>query len=124
MSKQATGQEREATGQAGQDGTTRTLSKGKAAKFNGKAAKPEKEKGKTARHGVTICTVHAAKGLEWQVVFAMHWCDGYLPTYPRKKKMTAEGRVSMLDGACAEDTSVDMSVSIPDGSKHILWQLC
>lgn len=32
------------------------------------------------KQGVTICTIHSAKGLEWDAVFVMRANKGFLPT--------------------------------------------
>lgn len=39
-----------------------------------------------ARRAVSISTIHAAKGLEFPVVFVARWSEGYLPTLPRPDK--------------------------------------
>ncbi len=38
------------------------------------------------RRAVSISTIHAAKGLEFPVVFVARWCEGYLPTLARPDK--------------------------------------
>ncbi|KXZ44052.1 hypothetical protein GPECTOR_75g776 [Gonium pectorale] len=42
--------------------------------------------GAKSRQAVTISTIHAAKGLEFPVVFVARWAEGYLPTLPRPDK--------------------------------------
>ncbi|GFR44158.1 hypothetical protein Agub_g5327, partial [Astrephomene gubernaculifera] len=44
----------------------------------------------TRRPAVTISTIHAAKGLEWPVVFVARWNEGYLPTVARLEKEVQE----------------------------------
>jgi hypothetical protein len=43
--------------------------------------------------GVCISTIHAAKGLEWPVVFVAHWNEGFLPMSPSNvEELAPDGR--------------------------------
>jgi superfamily I DNA/RNA helicase len=58
--------------------------------------KKKKKKGdsnlSSAEVGVVISTIHAAKGLEWDVVFVPHFNHGFLPAHGASDGMIAEAR--------------------------------
>jgi len=56
--------------------------------------------------GVCISTIHAAKGLEWPVVFVAHFNEEFLPMSPQKVEvLDSNGRITKrlpTDAECAE----------------------
>jgi DNA helicase-2/ATP-dependent DNA helicase PcrA len=47
---------------------------------------PEKSRLEAQRHGkdkssLVLSTIHSAKGLEWDTVFVIHLCEGFMPSY-------------------------------------------
>lgn len=47
--------------------------------------------------GVVISTIHAAKGLEWDVIFSPRWNDGFLPTMPCEEVQCGNSSVAGTD---------------------------
>jgi superfamily I DNA/RNA helicase len=98
------GGEREVSGGVGA-GAPLSLSDHANVKEKEKEMEKEKEKEKEDA-GVTICTIHAAKGREWPVVFIVGVEDGILP-HERSIQAHAAGSLIQLDeerrllyGAC------------------------
>jgi len=53
--------------------------------------------------GVCISTIHAAKGLEWPVVFVAHWNQGFLPMDPQAvEELHPDGHTSKRDPTDSE----------------------
>ena len=70
------------------------MGRGRGSHHDGTAGKGGKGSGEgDADDALTISTIHASKGLQWHAVFAMRWCDTYLPTCPPAYTVNEQGEV-------------------------------
>jgi DNA helicase II / ATP-dependent DNA helicase PcrA len=64
--------------------------------------KAEAKKRKQELNAVTLCTGHAAKGLEWRYVFGVGWNEGLLP-HRKSEDVSEERRIAYVIATRAKD---------------------